>query len=244
MGAFRVVEVDYALQDGLALLMCGYGHLVQPFALEDAVGAFGDCILKRIAALGHADAYAVLLEFGHIRVAAILASTVGMVDETVGRPLVNRPQCHPESLQRVFRLQSRADGPAHYLVGVGIRYKRKIAYALLRFYVCYVAYPYLVRLVGDNTLYEVRIPPVVVVGVRGLVSSPPSDMDHQPMLAEQLYESVASGHAACLLEQGADDDVQLHAAETRIVLTVVRGLLDDEWLYRLLGEVVLLVFVE
>ena len=244
MGAFRVVEADYALQDGLALLMCGYGHLVQPFALEDAVGAFGDCILERITALGHADAYAVFLEFGHIRVAAILTSAVGMVDETVSRPLVNRLQRHPESLQRVFRLQSRADGPANYLVGVGIRYKRKIAYALLRLYVCYVAHPYRVRPVGDNILYEVRIPPVVVVGVRGLVSSSPADMDHQPVLAEQLYESVASGHAPGLLEQRADDDVQLHAAETRIIFAVVPGFLHDEGFYGILREVVLLVLVE
>ena len=84
----------------------------------------------------------------------------------------------------------------------------------------------------------------MVVRVCCLVSSPATDMDHQTVLPEYLDERIAPRHAAGLLEQRADDDVELHAAKTRIVFPVVPGLFHDERLYRILCEVVLLVLVE
>lgn len=41
-----VVEADYALKLGLAFFSGGYGHLVQPFGLQDAVGAFRHSVLE------------------------------------------------------------------------------------------------------------------------------------------------------------------------------------------------------
>jgi hypothetical protein len=69
-------------------------------------------------------------------------------------------------------------------------------------------------------------------------------MDHQTVLPEYLDERVAPRHAAGLLEQRADNDVELHAAEARIVFPVVSGLFHDEGLYGILREVVLFVLVK
>lgn len=69
-------------------------------------------------------------------------------------------------------------------------------------------------------------------------------MYHQSVLTEYLDECITSRHAPGFLEQRADDDVQLHAAKTRIIFPVVSGFFDDERLYRVLREVVLLVFVK
>ena len=40
-----VVEVDYALESSLAFTPRRDGHLVQPFRLQDAIGAFRDGVL-------------------------------------------------------------------------------------------------------------------------------------------------------------------------------------------------------
>ena len=74
-----VVEADYALKLGLAFFSGGYGHLVQPFGLQDAVGAFRHSVLEGGGALGHAYAYAMPLQLRHVCVATVLASPVRVV---------------------------------------------------------------------------------------------------------------------------------------------------------------------
>ena len=96
----------------------------------------------------------------------------------------------------------------------------------------------------NHILDEVRVLPIVVVRVRGLVPSTSPDMDHQTILPEYLDERIAPRHTAGLLEQRADNDVELHATWARIVFPIVLGLFHDKRLYRILCEVVLLVFVE
>lgn len=96
----------------------------------------------------------------------------------------------------------------------------------------------------NHILDEVRVLPVVVVRVRGLVPSTTPDMDHQTILPEYLDERIAPRHTAGLLEQRADNDVELHATQARIVFPIVLGLFHDKRLYRILREVVLPVFVE
>lgn len=76
---------------------------------------------------------------------------------------------------------------------------------------CNVADPYFVRPVRNHILDEVRVLPIVVVRVRGLVPSTSTDMDHQTILPEYLDERIAPRHTAGLLEQRADNDVELHA---------------------------------
>ena len=69
-------------------------------------------------------------------------------------------------------------------------------------------------------------------------------MDHQAVLAEDLDERVTPRHTACFLEQCADNDIELYAAKTRIILPVVPGLLDNKRLYRIFCKVILLVLVK
>ena len=70
--SLRVVEVYNPVQNRPAFISGDYGHLIQPFDFQDAVGPFRDSVLKRVSALGHADAYPALFQFGHILVAAVL----------------------------------------------------------------------------------------------------------------------------------------------------------------------------
>ena len=69
-------------------------------------------------------------------------------------------------------------------------------------------------------------------------------MHHQAMFAKDLNERIPPGHTPSLLEQRTDDDVEFHTTQARVVLPVVLGLFDDERLYRIFCEVVLLVFVK
>ena len=69
-------------------------------------------------------------------------------------------------------------------------------------------------------------------------------MDHQTVLAEYLYERISPRHAAGLLEQRADNDVELYAAKAWIIFPIVFGLLDDKRLYRIFCEVILLMLVK
>ena len=69
-------------------------------------------------------------------------------------------------------------------------------------------------------------------------------MHHQAVLTEYLDERIAPRHAACLLEQRADNDIEFYAAKARIVFPVVLSLFHNERLYRIFCEVVFFVFVE
>lgn len=100
-----VVEAYDPLQFGPAFLAGGYAHLVQPFRLQYAVGASRHGVLERVSALGHADAYPVPLQFRHIRVAAVLASPVRVVDQTARRILVYCREGHLQGLERVYGLK-------------------------------------------------------------------------------------------------------------------------------------------
>lgn len=76
MGPLRVVEAYNAGKFHLAEISGRDGHLIEPLALEDTVGALRDGILQWITALGHTDADAMALELGHICIAAVLAAAV------------------------------------------------------------------------------------------------------------------------------------------------------------------------
>ena len=243
MRPLGVVKADYPLKDGLAFVTRGDCHLVQPFSLQDSIGALGNGVLKRISALRHTDAYAVLPELRHIRVTAVLAASVRVMDKMTGRIIVYRREGHLQSLQRVYGLQCRTDRPADYLVRVCISYQRQIAHSLFGLHVCDVGHPYLVRAHRNDIRDEVRILPVVVVGVRCAIVPAAAQMHHQTVLAQYLDERITAWHAAVLIEQSLDYQIKFGASEARIVLTVGLGLLDYEGFYRILGKVVVITFV-
>ena len=166
------------------------------------------------------------------------------MDEAVSRLFINRGQSHFKGFQRVYCLQGGAKGPADNLVGVGVRYQRKIADAFLSFYVRYVADPYLIRSMWNHIFDEVGILPVMMVRVCGLIAPPAPDIDHQAILPEDLDERVSPRHTAGLLKQRADNDVQLHTAKAWIILAVLLRFLNNQRLDSVLCKVVLLVLVE
>ena len=76
-----VVELYYSAQFGAARVHIRYTHLVEPLGLQYSVGAFGDGVLKGIAALGHAYHDVMLPEFLDVGIATVLAAPVGVVDQ-------------------------------------------------------------------------------------------------------------------------------------------------------------------
>ena len=84
----------------------------------------------------------------------------------------------------------------------------------------------------------------MMVGVGRLVPSSTTYMHHQAVLTEYLDERITPRHAACILEQRADNDIKLYATKARIVFPVVLSLFYNERLYRIFCEVVFLVLVE
>ena len=78
-----VVEANNTFQNTSAFVPCRYRHLVEPLYLQYPVRPFDDGVFQRIYALCHADADSILIQFRDIFVAAVLASSVGVVDEPV-----------------------------------------------------------------------------------------------------------------------------------------------------------------
>ena len=135
MGALVVIKVDNSLQESHTVSSGCNLHFVQPFTLDDSVCAFCYCILQRVSAFGHADAYAPSFKFRDISVATVLSAPVGVVDEPAGSLQVNRGEGHLQCLQWVYSLQCRAEGPPHYLAGVRIRNQRQITDTLVRLHI-------------------------------------------------------------------------------------------------------------
>ena len=78
---------------------------VDDLGLQYAVHTLCYGVVRRLVVLRHAYSYAILLQFIRIGIAAILHAPVRVMDESsqfFGRCLRDG---HPESLQRVFRLQ-------------------------------------------------------------------------------------------------------------------------------------------
>ena len=80
----------------------------------------------------------------------------------------------------------------------------------------------------------------MMVGVGCLVVPATFNLHHKPVLAEQLDESVTSGHASSLLKQFLDDNIQLRTTQAGIVLPVIFCLLHNQRLYGILGKLVVL----
>lgn len=243
MRPLRIVEADYALQNSPAFIAGSDSHLVQPFCLQYPVGALRDGVLKRISALGHADAYTMALQLSHIGIAAVLAASVGVVDESACRIFIYCRQSHSKGLQRVDSLQCWTYGPANYLVRVCVGNQRQVAYALVCLHIRDVGHPYLVRTHRNDIRDEVRIFPVVVVGVCRAIVPAAAQMHHQAVLAQYLDERIPARHAFVLLEQLLHYQIQLGAPQTWIVLAVGLGLLYDKRLDCVLGKVIVVPLV-
>ena len=170
--------------------------LVEPFHLEYSVHAFGGGILKWVSALSHTDEDAVVPQLLHIGVTAVLASSVGMVDEPFqGTSCV--AHCHSQRTQGVPGLESWTDAPFHYPLGIEIRDKMQIYEALgSGAYICDVAYPYLIGCRRDNIPDEVRpLSHPSAAECRSRSSSSP-DLKPVPVSVHQVEKRVTADSEA------------------------------------------------
>lgn len=94
-----------------------------------------------------------------------------------------------------------------------------------------------------HILYQVGIFAIVVVGVRRPVVPPSLQTYHETVAAEKFDEGISAWHAACLLGQLLDYQVQFGASQAGIVLPVFLDLLHDKRLYRVVREVRVIPFV-
>ena len=101
---------------------------IWPFVLHRIVHPLGHCVVQRVSALCHADAYLVCLQQIRILERGILDAPVGMVDEFLDADAVAPIECQPhlESLQRPFRLQRQAQAPAYDVAAVAVRQQRQV----------------------------------------------------------------------------------------------------------------------
>ena len=82
--AFAVIEVDKSSYMFLSLLICLKAPIlaIHALSLDDTVHALCKGIVGGFVVLRHRDLYAILLQFLHIQVAAVLDATVRVVDES------------------------------------------------------------------------------------------------------------------------------------------------------------------
>ena len=146
-------HVVYALMRTLVIIQINYlpyiighipsginGNMVQPFRFQDTVHPLGYSVLQRVAALRHADRDLAGAKFFHILGAAILHTTVRVVNQSL-MPFRQDLQGHFQSPQRVDGIQAPGHVPAHYLVGVHIRYQTQVAKTPAKLHIRNIAYP-------------------------------------------------------------------------------------------------------
>ena len=101
MRAFCVIKVYNALQDDAALINGGNGHLVQPFTFDDTVSTLCNGILKRISTFSHTDADSSVLEFSDVSIAAVLDTSIRVMNKTASCLAV---YCRKGHLERPHRI--------------------------------------------------------------------------------------------------------------------------------------------
>ena len=122
---------------------------IDAFRLQYAIDTLCNGIVRRLIVLCHGDCNAVAFQHGHIRVTAILDTTVGMVNEFC-EALSSAHLCrlvygHLQSLHADGSLQSVRQSPSDHLVGVGISDQMQVTdITVCQSYIGYVSNPKLV----------------------------------------------------------------------------------------------------
>lgn len=164
MRSLIVVEVNGYAHGILYLLYGEELHVHEQLVLYGVVDAFCHGIVLRVAVLRHADLYLPMFQYVCICVAGVLYAAVRVMGQVVGCPASKSFQCLVESLEGVSCLQSCPNAGSNDFLRVVVCYQGEVAeviHALFLIqpegYVCYVAYPQLVRAVGQQVLGNVRI---------------------------------------------------------------------------------------
>ena len=165
---------------------------VDDLGLEDAVHALRNSIVRGLVVLRHANLDAVLLQFVRIGITAVLYASVRVMDESFQLICRSLRDGHPESLQRMFRLQRLGQAPADDLVRIGICHQMQVTAVVNQVDVRDVAYPELIGACGHEATDEVLVLVVPVVRVRRVTGL--GALLRQLEVTQQLQESITSGH--------------------------------------------------
>ena len=122
---------------------------------------------------------------------------------------------HPESLERVFRLQRLGQAPAHDLVRIGIRHQVQVAAIVHQINVCNITDPELVRTGGNKAADKVLVPSVAVVRVRRTAWL--GTLLHQMEVAQQPQERVSTWYPTAE-KHAVHHKPKLVVADARILL--------------------------
>ena len=177
-----------------------YSHSVFSMPLARSAMAFS----RGSPLWGHTYAYPMFLQFPDIRIAAILAASVRVMDEQRSCPFIDCRKCHLQSSEWVDGLKRLANSPADYLMGIGICDKRQIAHTLVCLDICYIADPYFIGARRDNLFYEIVVFSVWMVRVSGFITFPSLYLNHKSVFAHQLDKGIPPGHTFRCLKQTLD----------------------------------------
>lgn len=129
-------------------------------------------------------------------------------------------------------------------MGVGIGYQRQIADSLFGLNISYITDPYLVRMGRDYINYQVGILAVMVAGICCFVVTPTFEPDHQSVLAEKFYESIAAGYnIPTLVKQTFHYQIQLCATETGISLAVFAHFFNNQRFNSIFSKFLIVIFI-
>jgi len=214
-----IIEVDVAPDDSTGVFKGFEAGAVDTFHLYYTIGTFGYGIVRRLVVLGHGDADVVCPKHGHVCIAAVLHTAVGVMDqpfEGLAAAHDHGLLCrHLQGLYRNSRLERPGQRPSNNLVRVGIGDEVQVAHISVRQGdVGDVGHPQLVGGSGYEAPYLILVLVVAVVGVRRVAGLRP--WKHQTPAAQGYEETVAAGHEVAP-EHGDEHQPQLVATDAGIL---------------------------
>jgi len=194
--ALAVVEVDkssYLLQSLLKRLKTSV-LTVYALILDNAVHTLCKGVVGGLVVLRHRDLYAVLLQFLHVEVAAVLDAAVRVVDESREITSASLFDGHAESFESEDGCQGFCQAPANDFLRISISYEMQVAASASEVNVGDVALPQLVRCRWLESLDEILPLVVAVVGVRRRTAL--ARFLHKMVATQQVQKRIAPRHPA------------------------------------------------
>ena len=182
--ALAVVEVDkssYLVQRLLKRIKTPV-LTIYALTLDDTVHALCKGVIGGFVVLRHRDLYAVLLQFLHIEVAAVLDAAVRVVDESGEVASTSLFYGHAEGFESEDGCQGFCQAPANDLLRISISYEMQVTASTSEVDVGDIALPQLVSGHRPETLDEILPLVVAVVGVGRRTA--PARLLHEPVATQ------------------------------------------------------------
>ena len=184
-----VVDVDRLNNRSEGLLDVGECGVKKELGFEYAVDTLGSCILIWTSRSCHADAATMFFEHRGVVKAAILGSTVRVVDQVTG--ILDTVEGHAQSVHWTRGLERRREVVADDLPAEEVRDERQIAEPVSESDVGLIGHPDAIGLIDDRLRRQVGIDRECMLAVGGQESlATPSDQ--QAIITQNVKEPVAT----------------------------------------------------